>query len=97
MGMGVLCALLEGMVTELLSQLQTEHKVVGIKQSRKALQRGAARRVILAEDAAPQVPAPIRALCESRGIPVTEVSHMRQLGDACGIRLGCAVAAIVAH
>lgn len=80
----------------MLSQLQTEHKVVGVKQSRKAVQRGSAARVFLAEDADPQVTDPIRLLCVGAGVPVETVPHMKELGTACGIRLGCAVAAILA-
>ena len=84
-------------MTVLISQLQTEHKVVGVKQSRKAVQRGEARLVFLAEDADPQITEPIQELCQSAGIPVEQVPHMKDLGAACGIRLGCAVAAVVAE
>lgn len=81
----------------MISQLQTEHKVVGFKQSRKAVQRGAARVVFLAQDADPQVTEPIQALCRTAGVPVENVPHMKELGAACGIRLGCAVAAVLAE
>ena len=79
----------------MISQLQTEHKVVGVKQSRKAVQRGAARLVFLAQDADPQVTDPIQDLCERSGTPVELIPHMKDLGAACGIRLGCAVAAVL--
>jgi len=81
----------------LIGQLQTEHKVVGVKQSRKAVQRGKARLVFLAQDADPQVTEPIQALCASSGVPVETIPHMKDLGAACGIRLGCAVAALLAE
>ena len=81
----------------MISQLQTEHKVVGVKQSRKAVQRGEARLVFLADDADPQITDPIRALCSDAGVPVEPVPHMKDLGAACGIRLGCAVAAVLAE
>ena len=81
----------------MIDQLQTEHKVVGVKQSRKAVQRGKARLVFLAEDADPQITDPIRQLCQSAGVPVESIPHMRELGTACGIRLGCAVAALLAE
>lgn len=81
----------------MIDQLQTEHKVVGVKQSRKAVQRGDARLVFLAEDADPQITDPIRQLCQSSGVPVESIPHMRELGTACGIRLGCAVAALLAE
>lgn len=78
----------------MIPQLQTEHKVVGVKQSRKAIQRGEACIVFIAEDADPQITDPIIELCTVAGIPVQSVPHMRELGDACGIHLGCAVAAV---
>lgn len=81
----------------MIDQLQTEHKVVGVKQSRKAVQRGCARLVFLAEDADPQITDPIRQLCQTTGVPVESIPHMRELGNACGIRLGCAVAAVLAE
>ena len=81
----------------MIDQLQTEHKVVGVKQSRKAVQRGSARLVFLAEDADPQITDPIRQLCQTTGVPVESIPPMRELGNACGIRLGCAVAAVLAE
>ena len=80
----------------MLSRLQTEQKVVGVKQSRKAVQRGEASLVFLAQDADPQVTEPVRELCERSGVPVESVPYMKELGAACGIRLGCAVAAVLA-
>ncbi len=85
----------EGMVTILLSELQTEHKVVGAKQSRKAVQRGIASCVFLADDADPQITDSIRVLCAQAGVPVYAVPRMKQLGESCGIHLGCAVAAVL--
>jgi len=35
------------------------------------------------------------ALCAQRGIPVTAVPTMKQLGEACGISVGSAVAALL--
>lgn len=81
----------------LITQLETEHKVVGVKQSRKAVQRGVAQLVFLALDADPQVTEPVLALCEASHVPVETVSHMKDLGAACGIALDCAVAAVVAE
>lgn len=81
----------------LITQLETEHKVVGVKQSRKAVQRGEALLVFLALDADPQVTEPVLQLCKSAKVPVETVDHMKDLGTACGIALGCAVAAVLAE
>lgn len=81
----------------LIAQLETEHKVVGVKQSRKAVQRGEAQLVFLALDADPQVTDPVLQLCQASNVPVETVTHMKDLGAACGIALDCAVAAILAE
>ena len=54
------------MITELASQ----EKVVGVKQSRKAIREGRARRVYVACDADPAITEPIAASCAQAGIPV---------------------------
>ncbi len=93
----ILRSFMEGTVNCLITQLQTEHKVVGVKQSRKAVQRGEAQLVFLALDADPQVTDPILELCQVTQVPVETVPHMKDLGAACGITLGCAVAAVLAE
>ncbi|MCH3949764.1 MAG: ribosomal L7Ae/L30e/S12e/Gadd45 family protein [Acidaminococcus sp.] len=69
--------------------------VAGIKQTQKAIVRNQAVGVLLAEDADEHVTAPIRSLCESRGIPVETVVTMQELGKTCGIHVGAAVAAVL--
>lgn len=78
-----------------LTELKTGPKVVGAKQTRRALHDGRAVRVYLAENADPAVTGPIRALCDQRQIPTAVVPSMRELGEACGIAVGSAVAALV--
>ena len=70
-----------------------EKRVVGVKQSRKAIREGRARRVYLASDADPAITEPIRAECAAAGIPVEDGQTMAQLGRACGIAVGASVAA----
>ena len=80
------------MITELASQ----EKVVGVKQSRKAIREGRARRVYLACDADPAVTDPIAASCAQAGIPVETGYTLTQLGQACRISVGAAVVALLA-
>ena len=80
------------MITELASQ----EKVVGVKQSRKAIREGRARRVYLACDADPAVTDPIAASCIQAGIPVVADYTLTQLGQACRITVGAAVVAVLA-
>ena len=70
--------------------------IVGVKQLKKALNKGVAHHVFLAENADPGLTEPIAVLCEDRGIPLTWVSRMSSLGQACGIEVGAAAAAILA-
>ncbi len=79
----------------MLTELASKSKVVGAKQVRRALEAGQAKRVYLADDADPKVTGPIAALCEERGVEARRVPAMRELGSACGIAVGAAVAAVV--
>lgn len=72
-----------------------ERRVVGVKQSRRAIREGRARRVYLASDADPAITEPIRAQCAAAGIPVESGQTMAQLGRACGIAVGASVAAVL--
>ncbi|MCI8328409.1 MAG: 50S ribosomal protein L7ae-like protein [Oscillibacter sp.] len=68
-------------------------RVVGVKQSRKAIREGRASRVYLASDADPALTEPIAAECAAAGIPVEAGLTMAQLGRACGIAVGASAAA----
>ncbi len=70
--------------------------VVGAKQLRKALIRGAVQEVFLAKDADPAVVLPLENLCREKQIVCTWVPTMDRLGKACGIDVGAAAAAVVA-
>lgn len=69
--------------------------VVGARQLRKALQSGSAKRVYLARNADPAMTQPIEALCSQLHIPYFWVRTMQDLGQACGIDVGAAAAAVV--
>ncbi|WP_124726392.1 50S ribosomal protein L7ae-like protein [Staphylospora marina] len=68
---------------------------IGTKQTRKAIEQGKAIEVFVADDADPHVLQPILAMCRERGITVTHVDSMRELGKACGIEVGAATAAVL--
>ena len=59
------------------------------------MEGGSAERVFLAEDADPRVTEPMEALCSGKNIPVVKVPSMKELGAACGISVGAAVAALL--
>ena len=77
----------------MLSRLSESPKVVGAKQTKRALTGGKAVAVYLAEDADPRVTDAIRELSEQCSVPVHDVPSMKELGRACGIAVGAAVAA----
>ncbi|MPN13168.1 Ribosome-associated protein L7Ae-like protein [bioreactor metagenome] len=79
----------------MLSRLKTEGHVVGAKQTMRAIAGGRVVEVFLAENADPRITEPVRVLSEEKSIPVQMVSSMEELGAACSIAVGAAVAAVV--
>lgn len=79
----------------MLTQLEQGEKVAGVKQVRRALQSGRAREVFLARDADPALTQPLAQLAGQQGVPARWVDTMRELGRACGIAVGAAVAALL--
>lgn len=79
----------------MLKELNTDHKVVGLKQSRRALKDGTALKVFLAHDATGSIRRDIAALCQEKGVVCEFAPSMEELGRECGINVGAAVAAIL--
>ena len=79
----------------MLEELTGKPRVVGVKQSRRAISQGQAAKVFLADDADPALTEPIAARCAEEGVPVTQVSSMLELGRACQISVSAAAAALV--
>ena len=78
-----------------LSELKTKSKVIGVKQSLKAVKAGEARCVFFAEDADPMLLEPIRELCGAGEIDMISAESMAVLGQACGIDVGAAVVVLL--
>ncbi|MGI6712033.1 MAG: L7Ae/L30e/S12e/Gadd45 family ribosomal protein [Bacillota bacterium] len=78
-----------------LDALKDSKKVVGTKQTLKAVQKNIAVKVFVAEDAETRVLMPLFELCSEKNIEVIKVESMAELGKACGIDVGTASAAIV--
>ena len=79
----------------MLTELSNKAKVVGAKQVRRALEAGKALTVFLADDADPRVTGPIAEICAEKSVKVETAPSMKELGKACGISVGAAVAATV--
>lgn len=79
----------------MLTKLANGTKVVGAKQVKRAVEAGRAVTVFLASDADPRITESIAALCVEKGIETVTAPSMKELGKACGISVGSAVAATV--
>ena len=79
----------------MISELASQEKVIGVKQSRRAIREGRATRVFLADDADPAITDPVAESCAAAGIPVETGYTMAQLGQACRITVGASVVALL--
>lgn len=76
-------------------KLEDDRKVVGIKQVKKAIKSSTASRVYIADDAEEKITQEILLLCQKHVVPVEKVDTMKKLGDACGIDINAATAALL--
>ena len=81
----------------MLEQLNTQQKVVGIKQLRKSLKDGKVLRAFAAENADPRLTDPLADECQNLGVELIWVPTMAELGKACGISVGAAAAGLLAE
>ena len=79
----------------MLEELTQAQRVVGAKQTRRALAAGQVKKLFLAKDADPALTAPLAELARSAGISVEEGATMAQLGAACQIAVAAACCAII--
>ena len=79
----------------MLNELTRADKVVGVKQVRRALANGQAKRLYLAKDADPQLTQPLEHQGLEQGVEVVWAESMKALGRACGIAVGAAVCAVI--
>ena len=78
-----------------LSELKKNKVVVGAKQLRKSLDKGRVKLVCLARNADPAITEPIENRCQLQNVPVIWAGSMQELGNACGIDVGAAAAAVL--
>jgi large subunit ribosomal protein L7A len=69
-------------------------KVVGTKQTLKALEKDEVIQLFIARDAEEKVTRPVLILCKEKDIEPQYVDTMLKLGKMCGIKVKAAVAAI---
>ena len=78
----------------MVEELKTDKKIVGFKQSLKAVKAGDAKKAFLALDADVHVSTPFLHACEAHKVPIEHCDSCKTLGEACGIDVGAAVAVL---
>ncbi|MFC4736708.1 50S ribosomal protein L7ae-like protein [Bacillus daqingensis] len=73
---------------------QAAEKVVGTKQTLKALESEQVRELVVAEDADQEVLAKALETARELNVPITYADSMKKLGRACGIDVNAAIVAI---
>ncbi|WP_096186207.1 50S ribosomal protein L7ae-like protein [Evansella halocellulosilytica] len=73
---------------------QANAKVVGTKQTLKALEDKQVNELIVAEDADLKVLQKALDIAEAQGVSVMKVDSMKMLGKACGIDVNAAIVAL---
>jgi large subunit ribosomal protein L7A len=79
-----------------MQELKASNKrIVGLKQTVKAVRNGTAKFVYVAEDADDFIKQSVLDACGGTDLQIIYVSSMKELGDACGIDIGASTAAII--
>lgn len=73
---------------------QAIEKVIGTKQTLKALEEMQVKEIIVAEDADEKILQRIFSLAEKQGVACFKVDSMKKLGKACGIDVNAVAVAI---
>lgn len=76
-----------------VAELKTVKKVVGAKQTVKAVEKGLAVVVYLASDADQRLLLPVKEICARENVPIDNSLSMLELGKTCGIEVGAAAVA----
>jgi large subunit ribosomal protein L7A len=69
--------------------------MAGLKQVLRALEDGKVEAVALAEDADDHIRRRVRARCDALGVPCADAPTMHELGTACKLDVGTAVACVL--
>lgn len=78
-----------------LEELKCADKVVGLRATERAIQRGKVKKIYLATDVEKSIRERIESLAKERRIEVEYVSSAETLGRACGIEVASSCAALL--
>lgn len=73
----------------------SDAKVIGSKQVKKALAKGGVRKVYIAADAEHHIIEPLKKLCLQYQVEFEMAESMEALGRSCGIDIGSATVALL--
>ncbi len=79
----------------MLDKLINKKKVIGLKQTNRALKDNLVVSIYVARDADERIVSPLVASCRDKGIKVFYVDTMKELGNNAGIDIGSAVVALI--
>lgn len=76
-----------------MHDLTKDSKVVGVKQTLRALENGTAKKLYVAQDAQKQVTLRVIEIAQSKNLPIVYIDTMEELGKACNVEVKTATAA----
>ena len=79
----------------MILKLTTGKKAVGAKQVKRALNSHEVEAVFIAMDAEKKITDQIIQICKEKDIEFFQVGSMNKLGEACGINVNAATAALL--
>ena len=79
----------------MLSEFIKGNHVIGLKQTMRAVKRGQAKAVYVAEDAERKITEPLFELCSEKNVLTVAVPSMKELARALGVEVETAAAALL--
>jgi large subunit ribosomal protein L7A len=76
-------------------RLQKDARVVGIKQTLRALEKDNAKVLYVAKDAQKQITLRSIEIAQSKNVPIVYIDTMEELGKACDVEVKAATAALI--
>ncbi len=74
---------------------EASQKVIGINEVERAVKKGIAAKVYIAQDADEEIKDSVMILCLEHGVDTKEVSNMADLGKAAGITVRSTMACVL--
>jgi len=84
-------------LVDLMQKVSKQGKIkIGTNETTKAIERGTAKLVVVAEDVQPkEIIMHLPLLCKEKNIPIAFVKTKKELGNACGIEVPASSIAVI--